>query len=191
MRRFVFYSLVFQLSFCYSQLSDKLLKKATEAKAYCQKYKMNTNFCFLMDVSVHSGKNRFYIYNFETNSISHSGLVCHGVGKNSTEQKPVYSNIVGSNCTSLGKYKIGQRAYSNWGINIHYKMHGLENSNSNAFKRHIVLHSYDYVTDKEIYPLHLTMGWSQGCPVVANGLMKQIDKLLKKSTMPTLIWIFE
>lgn len=191
MRRFVFYSLVFQLSFCYSQLSDKLLKKVTEAKAYCQKYKMNTNFCFLMDVSVHSGKNRFYIYNFETNSISHSGLVCHGVGKNSTEQKPVYSNIVGSNCTSLGKYKIGQRAYSNWGINIHYKMHGLENSNSNAFKRHIVLHSYDYVTDKEIYPLHLTMGWSQGCPVVANGLMKQIDKLLKKSTMPTLIWIFE
>ena len=191
MRRFVFYSLVFQLSFCYSQLSDKLLKKATEAKAYCQKYKMNTNFCFLMDVSVHSGKNRFYIYNFETNSISHSGLVCHGVGKNSTEQKPVYSNIVGSNCTSLGKYKIGQRAYSHWGINIHYKMHGLENSNSNAFKRHIVLHSYDYVTDKEIYPLHLTMGWSQGCPVVANGLMKQIDKLLKKSTMPTLIWIFE
>lgn len=191
MRRFVFYSLVFQLSFCYSQLSNKLLKKATEAKAYCQKYKMNTNFCFLMDVSVHSGKNRFYIYNFETNSISHSGLVCHGVGKNSTEQKPVYSNIVGSNCTSLGKYKIGQRAYSNWGINIHYKMHGLENSNSNAFKRHIVLHSYDYVTDKEIYPLHLTMGWSQGCPVVANGLMKQIDKLLKKSTMPTLIWIFE
>ncbi len=182
---------MFQLSFCYSQLSDKLLKKATEAKAYCQKYKMNTNFCFLMDVSVHSGKNRFYIYNFETNSISHSGLVCHGVGKNSTEQKPVYSNIVGSNCTSLGKYKIGQRAYSNWGINIHYKMHGLENSNSNAFKRHIVLHSYDYVTDKEIYPLHLTMGWSQGCPVVANGLMKQIDKLLKKSTMPTLIWIFE
>lgn len=191
MRWFVFYSLVFHLSFGYSQLSEKLLKKATEAKVYCQKHKMNTNFCFLMDVSTHSGKNRFYIYNFKTNSISHSGLVCHGVGKNSTEQKPVYSNVVGSNCTSLGKYKIGKRAYSNWGINIHYKMHGLETCNSNAFKRHIVLHSYDYVAETEIYPSHLTMGWSQGCPVVANGLMKQIDKLLKTATKPTLIWIFE
>jgi hypothetical protein len=53
-------------------------------------------------------------------------------------KKPVYSNVVGSNCTSLGKYKIGKRSYSNWGINIHYKMHGLESSNSNAFKRHVV-----------------------------------------------------
>ncbi len=185
------YILVFFLNVGYCQVSGKINQKAKEAKAFCKKHKMNINFCFLMDVSAHSGKNRFYIYNFKTNTISHSGLVCHGVGKNSTQQKPVYSNVVGSNCTSLGKYKIGKRSYSNWGINIHYKMHGLESSNSNAFKRHVVLHSYDYVSETEIYPLHLTMGWSQGCPVVANNLMKEIDKLLKASSKPTLIWIFE
>jgi hypothetical protein len=55
----------------------------------------------------------------------------------------------------------------------------------------LFLHSYDYVSETEIYPLHLTMGWSQGCPVVANNLMKEIDKLLKASSKPTLIWIFE
>lgn len=185
------YILVLFLNVGYSQVSNKIHQKGKEAKAFCKKHKMNTNFCFLMDVSEHSGKNRFYIYNFKTNTISHSGLVCHGVGKNSTQTKPVYSNVVGSNCTSLGKYKIGKRSYSNWGINIHYKMHGLESSNSNAFKRHVVLHSYDYVSETEIYPLHLTMGWSQGCPVVANNLMKEIDKLLKASSKPSLIWIFE
>ena len=91
----------------------------------------------------------------------------------------------------MGKYKIGKRAYSNWGINIHYKMHGLEKTNSNAFKRNVVLHSYDYVSETEIYPSHLTMGWSLGCPVVSNNLMKNIDTLLKKTKKPTLIWIFE
>ena len=152
---------------------------------------MNTEFCFLVDFSKHSGKNRFYVYSFKEKRILYSGLVCHGIGKNSTPQKPIYSNEIGSNCSSLGKYKIGKRAYSNWGINIHYKMHGLEKTNSNAFKRNVVLHSYDYVSETEIYPSHLTMGWSLGCPVVSNNLMKNIDTLLKKTKKPTLIWIFE
>lgn len=182
---------MFKAVFSYGQLSEKLSKKVTEAQNYCTKNKMNTTFCFLVDMSVHSGKNRFYIYNFETGKITHSGLVCHGIGKNSTSTKPIYSNETGSNCTSLGKYKIGKRAYSNWGINVHYKMHGLESSNSNAFKRQVVLHSYDYVPETEIFPSHLTMGWSQGCPVIANGLMKEIDRMLQKAKKPTLIWIFD
>lgn len=74
---------------------------------------MNTGFCFLVDMSIKSGKNRFYIYDFKTNTITKSGLVCHGMGKNSGEEKPVYSNESGSNCTSLGKkeflIKLGKR----------------------------------------------------------------------------------
>ena len=183
---FLLFTLVYRC-----QINERLSKKVIEARAFCEKRKMNTAYCFFVDLSVHSGKNRFYIYDFKLNKITYSGLVCHGVGKNSTTDKPVYSNEIGSNCTSLGKYKIGKRAYSNWGINIHYKMHGLDATNSNAFQRNVVLHSYDYVSEQEIFPLHLTMGWSQGCPVVANGLMKHIDSLLKKTKKPTLIWVFE
>ncbi len=191
MKRFLVFLFVIQFSLTFSQVSDRIALKATEALAFCKKNNMNTGFCFLVDMSIKSGKNRFYIYDFKTKSITKSGLVCHGMGKSSGEEKPVYSNESGSNCTSLGKYKTGKRAYSNWGINIHYKMHGLEKSNSNAFKRQVVLHSYDYVSDAEIYPSSLTLGWSKGCPVVGNELMKKIDALLKKAKKPTLIWIFE
>lgn len=175
----------------YKRATNKLLKKGVEAKTFCKNNGLNDNFCFLIDLSIHSGKNRFFVFDLKKDSVMFSGLVCHGVGNNSTETKPVFSNIPGSNCTSLGKYKTGDRAWSNWGINIHYKMHGLEKTNSNAFKRNIVLHSYDYVSDSEIYPAHLTLGWSQGCPVVGNALMKKIDSLLKRTKKPTLIWIFE
>lgn len=191
MRSIFIYILLLLTLLAQAQIGNKLAKKALEAKVFCKKNNMNTSFCFLVDFSIHSGKNRFYIYDFKSNKITHSGLVCHGFGKNSTEEKPVFSNVSGSNCSSLGKYKIGKRAYSNWGINIHYKMHGLEKSNSKAFVRQIVLHSYDYVSDSEIYPSHLTLGWSKGCPVVGNALMRKIDALLKKTTKPTLIWIFE
>jgi hypothetical protein len=189
--RFIPFLVLFNISLGFSQISGKLSKKAIEAEAFCKKNKLNTGFCFLMDVSIHSGKARFFVYDFKTKAIAFSGLVCHGMGEGSTEEKPVYSNEVGSNCTSLGKYKTGKRAYSSWGINIHYKMHGLEKSNSNAFERIIVLHSYDPISETEIYPEHLPMGWSRGCPVVNNGLMKNIDKLLKKAKKSTLIWIFE
>lgn len=179
---------------CYllnSQVNARLAKKAEAAQAYCKSHQFNTQFCFLMDLSIHSGKARFYIYNFKSKSITDSSLVCHGVGKNSSATKPNYSNEVGSNCTSLGKYKIGKRAYSNWGIHVHYKLHGLEKTNSNAFKRQVVLHSYEYVSEVEIYPNHLTMGWSLGCPVLSNNSMKRIDALLQKTKRPTLLWVFE
>ncbi len=185
------FALIIYGSIAYCQLNPKIVTKATEAKAYCKKNKLNSDFCFLVDFSVHSGSNRFYIYDFKTNVIKSSGLVCHGVGKSSTVIKPVYSNEIGSYCTSLGKYKIGKRGYSNWGIHVLYKLHGLEKTNSNALARNVVLHSYQYVPTKEINPAHLTMGWSMGCPVVDTLLMKQIDVSLKKATKPTLLWIFE
>lgn len=191
MRNLIVYAFFLLISAGFAQNKSPLSSKSLEALAFCKNNHLNTNYCFLVDLSVHSGKNRFYVYDFKLKKVTYSGLVCHGVGKNSSEDKPVFSNVIGSNCTSLGKYKVGKRAYSNWGINIHYKMHGLEKTNSNAAKRNIVLHSYDYVSEKEIFPNHLTLGWSQGCPVIANGLMKQLDKMLKKTTKPTLIWIYQ
>ncbi len=188
-----FFTAIVSCFFLYSsaQVSDKLSAKITEARAYCKKNGFNNQYCFLVDMSIHSGKDRFFVYDFTQNKIIHSGIVCHGYGKDSKDDAPVYSNEVGSNCTSLGKYKIGKRAYSNWGIHVHYKMHGLEKTNSNAFKRMIVLHSYEYIPGEEIYPSYLNMGWSMGCPVVSDNLMTQLDKLLKKTKKPVLLWIFK
>ena len=65
------------------------------------------------------------------------------------------------------------------GINVHYKLHGLEVTNNNAFKRYIVLHSYTPMPEMEVYPLHLPLGISQGCPVISDEVMRKVDRLLK------------
>lgn len=174
-----------------SAITERLKIKANEARLYSVGKGFNANYCILVDFGIHSGKKRFFVWDLKGDSIKYSSLCAHGYGKNSTQTKPVYSNVEGSYCSSLGKYKLGVRSYSKWGINVHYKLHGLESTNSNAFKRYIVLHSYTPLPGKEVYPMHLPLGMSQGCPVICNEVMKQLDALLKVEKKPLLLWIYE
>lgn len=168
----------------------KLESKVEEALKYSKTHKMNTSYCIMVDMSIHSGKNRLFVYDFKKKEVVIKGVCAHGNGGGSSANKPVYSNKIGSNCTSLGKYKLGKRAYSNWGINVHYKMHGLEKTNSNAFKRIVVLHSYTPVPAFESYPLPV-FNVSYGCPVIANATMRKIDELIKSGQKDMLLWIYE
>ena len=76
------------------------------ALAFCKKNKMDTTIAIMIDMSIHSGKNRIFVYDFKQKEITIEGLCAHGVGGGSTPTKPVFSNKEGSYCTSLGKYKV-------------------------------------------------------------------------------------
>ncbi|MDR3236310.1 MAG: murein L,D-transpeptidase catalytic domain family protein [Prevotellaceae bacterium] len=171
----------------------ELYGKADEAFTFCEKKGVNTDFCILIDMKVHSGKYRMFIWDFNTRQVEHKALCAHGCGKDekqSTGDMPLFSNISGSLLSSLGRYKTGERSYSQYGTHVHYKMHGLDSTNSRAFKRLIVLHAHTPVPAAEIYPVHLPMGWSFGCPVTDNATMTYLDKKLKMSKKPVLIWIY-
>lgn len=168
--------------------------KAKEALAYCKKKKFNTDFCILIDMSLHSGVKRFFVWNYSKDTITHSFLVGHGCGDNGwsddeSKECPQFSNADGSHCSALGKYKIGERAHSDWGINIKYVLHGLDKTNSNAFKRFIVFHSWEQVSDEDVYPNGTPEGW--GCPTISNNNMKIIDPILKAVDKPVLMWIYK
>ncbi len=141
-------------------------EKLSEAFSFAKKNQLDTSICIMVDMSRPSGKNRLFVYDFKQKKTIISGLCAHGVGGGSTAIKPVFSNKVGSNCTSLGKQ-----------------------TNNNAFKRIVVLHSYTPVPNYEIYPRTL-FGVSAGCPVIADEQMKQIDKLLIKKKKGVLLWIY-
>ena len=168
--------------------------KAQEALAYCKSKNFNTDFCILIDMSLHSGVNRFLVWDFKGDSIMHRFLVGHGCGdspwsSDQSKENPVFSNEDNSHCSSLGKYKIGERGYSNWGVNLKYVLHGLESSNSNALKRVIVFHSWDVISDEEVYPAGTPEGW--GCPAVSNNSFRIVDPLLRASTKPVLMWMYK
>jgi hypothetical protein len=53
----------------------------------------------------------------------------------------------------------------------------------------IVLHSWEAVSENEIYPSGTPEGW--GCPAINNEKMKKLDVYLKKEQTPILLWIYE
>ena len=190
------------LSFCQSgngnstpqpPITKPIISKSriAEAKTFAIKNKMDTTVVIFIDFSTHSGKNRLFVYGYESGKILKSSLCSHGVGKVETEDSDevVFSNVPESYCSSRGKYKIGARGWSNWGTHFNYKLHGLESTNNNAYKRIIVLHSYEFIDDKEIYPEELVN--SLGCPMISNNTMKYLDVVIKKAKQPVLMWIYE
>jgi hypothetical protein len=167
--------------------------KSQQALMFCKAKKYNIDFCILVDLGRHSGLNRFFIWDFKRDTILRSYLVSHGCGTMPwgwawSKEKAVLSNADGSHCSSEGRYRIGKRGYSNWGIHVNYKLHGLDKTNSNAYARQIVLHSWEKVPDREIYPKGTPEGW--GCPAVSNNAMRLIDSKLKVSKKPVLLWVF-
>jgi hypothetical protein len=167
--------------------------KIHAALLYARQNKMDTSLALLIDYSCHSGKKRAFLVDLQKRVITDSFMVSHGCGNmpwayDFSKNKPQFSNEFESHCSSLGKYKIGQRAYSSWGINVKYVLHGMESTNSNALKRLIVMHGWGDVPDQEVYPSGTPEGW--GCPAFSNAGMQTIDTVLQKIKKPVLLWAF-
>lgn len=166
----------------------------TEAMEFVKSKGFSEDYYILIDLSLHSGKNRFFVYDFNDEKFIYQKLVTHGscdIFEENPEKwtKVKFSNKDGSHCSSKGKYKIGNRDYSSWGIKVKYWLHGLETSNSNAVERVVVLHSWEAVKDNEIFPNVSPLSW--GCPAVSNEFMKVLDEKLKATQKPVLLWIVD
>lgn len=167
--------------------------KAAEALTYCQQQGLNTRYAILVDMSLHSGVNRMALWDFREGRIAYSCLVSHGCCSNPwsadySKNNPVFSNVNGSHCSSLGKYKIGERGYSNWGVHTKYLLHGLEAGNKNALARQIVFHSWSAISAAEVYPDGTPEGW--GCPAISDTDFLALDPILKTAERPVLMWLY-
>lgn len=114
------------------------------------------------------------------------GIVAHGCGSaTDNEDSLIFKNIEHSNCTSLGKYSIGSSYIGRFGKA--YKLHGLDHSNDQAFKRNIVLHSYWQVPAFE-QPFQIC--FSKGCPMVSETYFKELEQIIDSSDTPILLSIY-
>ena len=172
--------------------SINISERGKLAHQYCMDNNLNTEFCVLINMSIHSGKKRFHVWDFNTMQIRGSYLVSHGCcdspwSEDDSKEAPKFSNIENSHCSALGKYKTGRRGWSSFGVHVNYRLHGMETTNSHANERDIVFHSWERVSDQETFPYGTPEGW--GCPAISNNAFKEIDLYLK-SSKSTLIWIF-
>lgn len=162
----------------------------SEIYKYCVKNGYSTEYCFLTDFSKPSGIKRFYIFSFKENKIIHKSLCAQGLGPNRNifQFKSKFSNEIGSNYSSLGKYKVGiLRKMSNPFYKEGYNLHGLESSNSNALARGILIHKGN--VEFETFPLPC-LPVSKGCFGVSTSMMKHIENIKKQSKRPLLLYAY-
>lgn len=168
------------------EVIPRLKLKAALAKEYVKKHSFNLTHCFLLDMKIPSGKNRFFVYDLKKDSVAFAGLVTHGSGSEEGADELNFSNQPNSYCTSLGKYKIGKSYNGYFGCS--YKLHGLDTTNSKAFDRFVVLHSHACVPNDEVFPRKICV--SLGCPTVSPLFLQKLKAYLDESKQPVLLWIY-
>lgn len=162
-----------------------LHRKALALQQYAATHGYNTHYAFLADFNVFSGGKRFVCYDLVQHKVISSGLVSHGQGPDFRAEKVVFSNMPNSHCSSLGKYRIGGKYSGRFGTS--YKLYGLDSTNSNAFNRFVVLHSYPAVP---ALPQLQGICRSDGCPMLNPAYFATLEPYLDKASRPVLLWIY-
>jgi hypothetical protein len=168
--------------------NEVLAQKITELKSYATENGYNTRVAVLIDYSRPSYLYRMFWVDLTTGKVLKKGLVAHGdcCDFAANYSNPKFSNTNNSQCTSLGKYKIGVKYKGAWGTS--YKLHGLDATNNNAFMRAIVFHGHACVPEAEDSFYICT---SFGCPMTSTAFFNQLQVVIDAETIPILMWAYK
>ncbi|MCT2409056.1 murein L,D-transpeptidase catalytic domain family protein [Chryseobacterium antibioticum] len=161
-------------------------EKVLEIKNFVKGRNYNQDIAVFINFKTYSGKYRYFVYDLKNNKILQKAVVSHGSGsvvKNSDALK--FSNTEGSYQSSLGKYEILNSYIGKFGKA--YRLNGLDDGNSNAMQRAIVLHSLGCVPDQESQnPACLSLG----CPMLSQNALIQTAKYIDHSKQPVIMYAF-
>jgi hypothetical protein len=137
----------------------------------------NQRVISILDFTQSSRNRRWYFVNMQTGSVWNIH-VAHGKGSDREHDgfAERFSNIQGSNTTSLGAYRTAETYSGRWGYSL--RLDGLSDSNSQARRRAIVVHGADYVRDQDVI-----QGRSWGCPAVSLANSRRVIDLIKEGSL--------
>jgi hypothetical protein len=58
--------------------ASSIMSRAGTVRNYTAEKNFSMSYCFLVDMGIHSGRKRFFIYDLEKNKVIMAGLVAHG-----------------------------------------------------------------------------------------------------------------
>ena len=168
---------------------ESIEARAAQALKYAGRKGMSTNYCVFVDYGIPSGSPRVFVWSFAEGRIVYRGHAMHGPGKGSTAETPVFSNVPGSHCSSLGKFEVTRQH----GIRnkTGYCLKGLERSNNLAYSRGIMIHSSRWV-DRNTWRRYIPLNrrCCLGCVTVSSKDMRFIGRLVEKEDRNLLLWSY-
>ena len=164
-------------------------QRAKEALNYVRKHDMNERYALFVDYSIPSGTPRLFVWDFRKKRIVARTYVMHGPGGGSTDKRARFSNRIGSNCSSLGKFLVTKE---HGRVNKRgFRLKGLEKCNSNAYVRALMIHRSSWVDTHcwmPYIPLHPSS--CEGCVTVSSRGLDYLHPLIMREKKPLLLWSF-
>jgi hypothetical protein len=131
------------------------------------------------DMDLPSSEKRLWVLDLQAGRVLHRSHVAHGRGSGQLRARH-FSNIMKSECTSLGFYRTQDTYGGKHGLSR--LLRGLDaGQNSNAASRYVVLHAADYVSASYLQQ-HGQAGYSRGCPALPPDQYKAIIKSLPEGS---------
>lgn len=144
----------------------------------------NEDYLTIIDFSKHSSENRFYLIDMRSFSLVHKTYCSHGKNTGGAYATK-FSNLEGSNQTSLGFYITGETYKGKFDLGL--RLDGLEYSNSRARSRGVVMHGANYATASFLNRNNNVLGRSFGCPAVPKD---EADFLINTIKNGSLMYIY-
>jgi len=159
-----------------TDIDPRLLRRALDALKQHQERIDVRDVIGVADFSKPSRAPRFHVVNL-TDGTVRSYLVAHGRGSDPSHTGWLerFSNEPHSNATSAGAYRTGALYMGAHGHSM--RLEGLDQTNSNALARAIVVHGAWYVNERVIGAYGM-LGRSQGCFAVADASLAEITDRL-------------
>ena len=165
-------------------------ERAEKALAFARRHNMNEHYALFVDYGIPSGTPRLFVWDFQQKKIVASTYVMHGPGGGSTAERPRFSNRLGSECSSLGRFLVTKDRGNR--LKRSFRLKGMEIDNQSAYARGLMIHSSGWVDRwcwKKYIPLHRSS--CMGCVTVSSRGMNYLWPLLNKEKKPLLLWNFE
>ena len=150
-----------------AEAPDPLVARARAELARLGAAIPNHDLVAIADFSQPSHLERFHLIDMQAGRVDRTFLVAHGRGSDPRHIGMVqrFSNEIGSNASSEGAYRTGERYVGKHGRSM--RLDGLDPSNSNAEVRAIVIHSAPYV-GPAVLQAQGKLGRSEGCFVFSD-----------------------
>ena len=164
-------------------------QRAENALLFARRHNMNEHYALFVDYSIPSGTPRLFVWDFQRKKIVASTYVMHGPGKGSTDERPVFSNEPGSECSSLGRFLVTKEHGTN--LKRSFRIKGLDKDNQTAYARGLMIHGSTCLDGHcwmRYIPIHRAS--CQGCVTVTSRGMDYLWRLVNNEKKPLLLWSY-
>ena len=166
-----------------------IAERAEKALLFAQRHNMNEDYALFVDYSIPSGKPRLFVWDFHRKKIVASTYVMHGPGGGSTDERPAFSNIPGSKCSSLGRFLV-TKEHGNRNKRG-FRIKGMDLDNQSAYMRGLMIHGAKWI-DTWCWKEHIPLNGKccSGCVTVSSKGMNYLWSLVNEQKRPLLLWNF-